>query len=554
VETIRPAQQPIGFKNLASRICWSALIVITLYLCYFSHLDVVGLVGPDEPRYAWIARAMAESGDWVTPRLYGKPWFEKPPLYYWSAAVSFKLFGVNEAAARLPSAVFALVATLGAAWLAWRVYGAETARWVLLLLPTSVGMIGFSHAAATDMPFTAMLTLAMAAAAALLGLIPRADPAGVAPASFPSSSTSLLFGIFLGLAVLAKGPAAIVLCGGAIFLWAMFTKRWNDTRRLLHPAAIAAFFITALPWYVLCAYRNPEFLRVFFIEHNVKRFLTPEFQHIQPFWFYAEMIVIAFLPWTASLVWALIAGTHRLLQARTVSAPMCFLLCWAGFCTVFFTVSRSKLPGYILPAIPAIGVILARSATSLAPSKRWWFGFASLAAAALFGSVFFTILKGDARLLKNFAAYAPLFGVVILFFAVANLFLGLLFLLKRRSAALSIATVSTLLIFGFVDTAVSYTPLSIVSPRFVADQIRVAGVPLTQLRESRLRRVTLYILNFYLHTDLQEWDDDPTREVYVLANEHAPCSEAPQGMTCTNLWGWVDRNDQVDLLHLLPKR
>ena len=152
METNPPSPPPATTKSLAARIGWLVLILITLYVCYFSHLGANGFVGPDEPRYAWIARDMAESGDWITPRLYGQPWFEKPPLYYWGAAVSFKLFGVTEAAARLPSALAALMGTLALAWLAWRVYGAETARWLLLLLPTTVGMIGFSHAAATDMP------------------------------------------------------------------------------------------------------------------------------------------------------------------------------------------------------------------------------------------------------------------------------------------------------------------------------------------------------------------------------------------------------------------
>ena len=119
----------------AARIGWAILILATLYVCYFSHLGAIGFVGPDEPRYAWIARDMAETGDWVTPRLYGKPWFEKPPLYYWGAAASFKLFGVSEAAARLPSAISALLATLALAWLAWRIYGAETARWLLAPAP-----------------------------------------------------------------------------------------------------------------------------------------------------------------------------------------------------------------------------------------------------------------------------------------------------------------------------------------------------------------------------------------------------------------------------------
>src|SRR5215475_3491594 len=99
-------------ESSAQRAGWAILVVLTLAVCYFSQLGVVGFVGPDEPRYAWIARGMAETGDWVTPRLYGNPWFEKPVLYYWAAAASFRLFGESEAAARLPSALSALCATL----------------------------------------------------------------------------------------------------------------------------------------------------------------------------------------------------------------------------------------------------------------------------------------------------------------------------------------------------------------------------------------------------------------------------------------------------------
>src|SRR5215470_16198016 len=157
---------------------WLLLIAATLYTCYFHNLGVLGLVGPDEPRYAWIARDMAETGDWVTPRLYGKPWFEKPVLYYWGAALSFKWFGVGEASARLPSALSALLATLALGWLAWRLYGAETARWLLLLFPATVGMVGFSHAAATDMPFAAMLTIAMVCAYGVLNLLATRGPMG----------------------------------------------------------------------------------------------------------------------------------------------------------------------------------------------------------------------------------------------------------------------------------------------------------------------------------------------------------------------------------------
>src|SRR5689334_19816928 len=322
---------------------------------------------------------MAETGDWITPRLYGKPWFEKPPLFYWGAAICFKLFGVSETAARLPSAISALLATLALAWLAWRVYGPETARWLLLLLPTTVGMIGFSHAAATDMPFSAMLTVAMVCAAVILGLAPKRSRDESPNAALQKSDrdsahqrriAAVLFGIFLGLAVLAKGPAAIILCGGAVFFWALFTKRWRDALRLLHPVALIAFCATALPWYILCTRRNPDFFRVFIIEHNFKRFLTPEFQHIQPFWYYVPVLLIAFLPWTALLVWSANGYSIQIAHTRHVQPSTLFLITWTGFCALFFSTSQSKLPGYILPAIFAIGLLLARDLSCRLQSKR----------------------------------------------------------------------------------------------------------------------------------------------------------------------------------------
>ena len=358
VETVSSAQDNPDKSSTAARIGWAVLILATLYVCYFSHLGAIGFVGPDEPRYAWIARDMVETGDWVTPRLYGKPWFEKPPLFYWGAALCFELFGVSEAAARLPSAISALLATLALAWLALRLYGAETARWLLLLLPTTVGMIGFSHAAATDMPFSAMLTIAMVCAAVVLGLI-RDENSSVVPQT--PWLALFLFGFFLGLAVLAKGPAAIILCGGAVFFWALFTKRWRDAYRMLHPATIAAFCLTALPWYILCARRNPDFFRIFIIEHNFKRYLTPEFQHIQPFWFYILIVPLALLPWTAVL--AAVANDLRRfppVESWRLSPSLLFA-CLTVFTILFFSASNSKLPGYILPAIPPLGLFVSQS-------------------------------------------------------------------------------------------------------------------------------------------------------------------------------------------------
>src|SRR5467141_5415220 len=417
VETVPSAPDNSAKNNLAARIGGAILILATLYICYFSHLGAIGFVGPDEPRYAWIARDMAETGDWVTPQLYGKPWFEKPPLFYWEAALCFKLFGVSATADCLPSAISALFATLALAWLALRLYGAETARWLLLLLPTTVGMIGFSHAAATDMPFSGMLTIAMVCAAVVLGLT-RNENTPILPRT--PWLALLLFGFFLGLAVLAKGPAAIILSGGGVFFWALFSKRWRDAFYLLHPAAIASFCLTALPWYILCARRNSDFFRIFIIEHNFKRFLTPEFQHIQPFWFYVPVLLVAFLPWIALFLWSAAEGTARLWRTRSTSASTWLLLCWAGFCLLFFSVSKSKLPGYILPAFPAICLIVTRACVTLTSAHRRSFRF-SLITAALFLFLLLALVRMvTPHIAFGNARFGAIAGLIIALMAAAN--------------------------------------------------------------------------------------------------------------------------------------
>ncbi len=407
--------------SMAARALWLVLIIATLYLCYFHNLGAIGLVGPDEPRYAWIAREMHESGDWVTPRLYGKPWFEKPVLLYWGVALSFKLFGVTEAAARFPSAFAALLATLAMAWLAWRVYGPWTARWLLLLLPTTVGMIGFSHAAATDMPFAATLTVALVFAAIILGLTRNQDSP---PIQRTPWLALILFGFFLGLASLAKGPAAIVLSGGGVLLWAAFTKRWHDAFRCLHPVAIASFCLTALPWYIICSRRNPDFFRIFIIEHNFKRYLTPEFQHIQPFWFYVPVLLIAFAPWTLALVWSALFGALRAWPQRRPSDATLLAICWIIFCLVFFSISKSKLPGYILPTVPPIGLLLSRAYVRLVPQEGRTFRLLLLVGAIptiLVAAVLWSLHFGVERFTATAATGA---GWFLLLFGLANLLLA----------------------------------------------------------------------------------------------------------------------------------
>ncbi len=512
---------------------WAILILVTLYVCYFSHLGAIGFVGPDEPRYAWIARDMAETGDWVTPRLYGRPWFEKPPLLYWGAALSFQWFGVSEATARLPSAISALLTTLALAWLARRLYGAETARWLLLLLPTTAGMIGFSHAAATDMPFSATLTIAMVCAAVVIGLT-RDKNSPVIPQT--PWLALILFGFFLGLAVLAKGPAGILLAGGAVFFWALFTKRWRDALRLVHPVAVASFCLTALPWYILCARRNPEFVRVFLIEHNFKRFLTPEFQHVQPFWFYVPVLLVAFLPWTALFLWSLVPGGIQLWHTRRTKQPMWFLACWAGFCVAFFSISQSKLPAYILPALPALGLILAHSLTEMAKIPRWLLRLALW----LFSLLLLLPLAFVELLVPHFPGGNERFVtgvcVIVALMGAANFFLAFFCKparekgpLSPRAAACVLPILLAAMLAYFIAPSFSrFDP----SGRTLAQELQLHNIPKSELAVGWMSRGQHYSLNFYLHEEIRDWDQENSRKEYVLTDMRGCRNLTPVPFAC----------------------
>jgi 4-amino-4-deoxy-L-arabinose transferase-like glycosyltransferase len=521
--------------SLIAKIGWAALIAATLYVCYFSHLGAIGFVGPDEPRYAWIARDMMETGDWVTPRLYGKPWFEKPPLLYWGAGLCFKWFGVSEAAARLPSALSALLATLALAWLALRLYGAETARWLLLLLPTTVGMIGFSHAAATDMPFSGMLTIAMVCAAVILGLT-RNEYTPILPRT--PWLALLLFGFLLGLAVLAKGPAAIILSGGAVFFWAFFTKRWRDAFRLFHPVAVASFLLTALPWYVICARRNPDFLRVFIIEHNFKRFLTPEFQHIRPFWFYFPIILIAFVPWTLLLLSPL-NDLIRTGKTRSWStSPNLLLCCWAAFTLIFFSISKSKLPGYILPAVPPLALLLSQAVLmrtrKILPGARW-VGVAS--GLAIVGAIF--IIDRLPYAIDYFPP-GPLFWVEPLSF-IAAIIAVILGFRRYASQALIVAILSVILVLSVGLTGDARWALdSGLSARWASG--RPEGISpeywSTHTATYKLQRSFHYALNFYLHKELGEWSGNTVERNWVFTDSREINTLMSLGLDCSHFMAY----------------
>jgi 4-amino-4-deoxy-L-arabinose transferase-like glycosyltransferase len=313
---------------------------------FFYGLGSFGLVGADEPRYAQIAREMLARHDWVTPILNGTAWLEKPVLYYWGAMLSYKLFGVSDWAARVPSATMATLLVFSV-YLFLRRFRPGSQLDGALIVASSVAVIGFARAASTDMPLTAMFGIALLAWYAWLE---TDEKRWLGVAYF-----------FLALATLAKGPVAPFLALLIVVAFCLVLRDFKVLARMLWLPGLAVYFVVMLPWYVLVQIHNPQFLRVFFMEHNLQRFSTNMFQHEQPFWYFLPVLLVSVLPWTVLVSVAVIRGIRKLFQERVQTGGTfeLFLLIWGILPILFFSLSESKLPGYILPAISAFGLMLA---------------------------------------------------------------------------------------------------------------------------------------------------------------------------------------------------
>jgi 4-amino-4-deoxy-L-arabinose transferase-like glycosyltransferase len=310
-------------------------LIFPLLLLYVLHLGGVGFLGPDEPRYASIGREMARSGDWITPHLDGEPWFEKPPLTYWLTATG-RLAGLpDERAARLPEALISAVFLAFFYLTLAREFTPRIALAATAILATSAGWMAYSFAALTDLPMSAALGAAI--------LIMLFDP-----------QRAVLAGLLLGLSILSKGFVPVVLIA-PIFLIA----RGKRMVTLVSAAIVAA------PWFILCWLRNGSaFWDDFFWKQHVARFLTPNLEHVQPFWYYVPVLLAGLFPWTPL---AALLAQRRLYSDRRV-----FLLAaWVVYGLIFFSIARNKLPGYLLPLFPALAIMLAAALGRASFNAGW---------------------------------------------------------------------------------------------------------------------------------------------------------------------------------------
>jgi 4-amino-4-deoxy-L-arabinose transferase-like glycosyltransferase len=478
-------------------------VFLFIYLQFFHRLGLLGLVGPDEPRYAEVAKEMLISGDYITPRLSGRPWFEKPVLYYWVTALAYRVVGVSELAARLASALAGaagvlIVCRLGRDWISAR--GGFLAA---LVLSTSVLYFSLARAASMDMLLTGALTAAWAGLYFSLFRTIKGNNLSDLWSKCSSKSAYLVY-TFLGLSVLAKGPVGLALLASSFWLFILLTQQFQILRKIRLATGSLIFLGITVPWFWLC-YRVNGYIFVdeFLVRHNIERFTSDRFQHIQPFWFYLAVLFAGFFPWIFQIVSPAGRFFRKGLRVNSVEqAKELFIWLWVLVPLLFFSFSRSKLPGYILPTAPAIALLVARefeiflTGNQTSHEKKWFERTAILQAA-------FICLLGLAlpftasRLNLQIASFVPQLASVL----VGSGALGMFFLYCGQIRALIACYLVGIGLMVVLITHQIFPAIDhLESSRKLAIFLKQEGFANQPVYLFGLSRRVEYGLNFYLDT------------------------------------------------------
>jgi 4-amino-4-deoxy-L-arabinose transferase-like glycosyltransferase len=481
-------------------------------------LGQFGLIGADEPRYAQVAREMLERRDWITPVLGRHPWLEKPPLYYWQAMLSYSIFGVSDWAARLPSALDAALLVLAVYFFLRRFkFGFELDG--ALITASSAAIAGFAHAASMDMALATAFGIGM-----------------LSWWAWRESEKKIYLGMFyafMALGMLAKGPVAPFLAALVIALYAIAVKEWRLVVKSLWLPGIILFCAIALPWYLAVQMRNPQFFREFIVQQNLDRFSENLYHHREPIWYYLPMTALALAPWTVFVIAGFVQAVRqwwerrRFVQASEDFAQQfgIFACCWLVVPVVFFSISQSKLPGYILPAIPAGALLLAGylrqdlERNDARPPAIWLAVLHALfAAAPIVPALLIAYLITQHRLPGGRPMLAAL-GVAFVLCA------GIALTLVRKTGLrmLRFVTVIPILLFVGIVLRLGATDLDeTYSARPLAREIaRMETQPLP-LAVYHVRRELEYGLTFYRNrlTFNYDWGSVPPEEHLLVAPEN----------------------------------
>jgi 4-amino-4-deoxy-L-arabinose transferase-like glycosyltransferase len=391
-------------------------------LIYLTGLGRPALWEPDEGRYAEVAREMVASGDYLTPRNNWVRYFEKPPLVYWTTAAALRIFGPNEFAVRFQSAAFSVAQVVVTDALGETMFGATAGILGALALALSPLFFGFARFATPDPALAFFLTAALAAFYA------GARTAGLRIGR--GRNWMLLASAMLALATLAKGPVALFLGGGVALFSLVVESRAGDVLRVPWLEGAAIYLAIVLPWFVVVSLRNPGFLQFFLVHEHLQRYLEST-EHGWGPWFFVPVVAGGTWPWLyfvprgLATLWRINSNDNADASER---AALRLLLVWFGVIFIFFSIPRSKLGEYILPAIPPVAIIaghgLATLTDSPAPARRRLFlGFA-VANLAIAVAVVITALVAIARGANPTLATAAIAAAAAIFIGAASAYLS----------------------------------------------------------------------------------------------------------------------------------
>ncbi len=382
----------VGKSLLLSRWMLAGLLLI-FTLIWFSNIEERKLFRPDEGRYAEIAREMALSGDWITPRLNGLKYFEKPPLQYWATAAAFKLFGEHHWTARWWPVTTTFASVLLMFWVGRRLYGEAAGLAAAAALGGCTWFILNGHFNALDAGLSAFFSVALLS----FLMAQRADATVL-----ENRNWMLAVWAALALAVLSKGLIGVVLPGAVLALYLLVERDWRMLTRLHLGKGLAVLLLMTAPWFIAVSWSNEEFARFFFIHEHAERFLTPVHRREGVWWYFVPLLLLGAMPWTPFIALRLRAGWLRE-GGRGSLQPLRLALIWTGFTVVFFSLSHSKLPSYILPVFPAlalfIGVQMLRMEEAVLSRVAW--GLAIIG-----GALLFVVLLGNHYLVRLFSSQA----------------------------------------------------------------------------------------------------------------------------------------------------
>jgi 4-amino-4-deoxy-L-arabinose transferase-like glycosyltransferase len=313
---------------------------------FFARLGELPLIDPDEGRNAEVAREMAESGAWVVPVYNAIPYLDKPALYFRMVALSFGAFGRSETTARLPSALSAAALVVMMFAFGRREYGERAAALAVIVLATTPLVLGFGRLVIFDMPLALFMCLA------ILAGYRAEEQEGSARRRW-----LILGAAASAVATLLKGPVGFLVPGAVLAAWSLVERRPRAILRMLAPVNLLVFLAIALPWFAALAYAHPDFVHYGLVEETLRRYLTTKLRRTEPIYYYAPVLLVALYPWSALLPEAVVVAWRS--RARWTRADRFFIV-WAAMVVVFFSSSQSKRPGYVLPGIIALAVLVGR--------------------------------------------------------------------------------------------------------------------------------------------------------------------------------------------------